>query len=238
MIKPLVAAVAGIGLMGAAAGVYVVASPGGGEEEAVSQLPSPTVPLESPLPSILPTIPADLPPPADGYTWYVSPPSNFGLQRYAVQVPLEWAALNPGDSNPQDFAPLGLQNILLGPSLTTVTTIAAEASAPAFRFELPSQGGQLCGILPSGHLASGTYVWDLFRFKCPMGEPSVCQADITSNLIGCRSADGSPATSTIDGRAAEVHTGAFFFSIIAFDPQSAPPPNGVLEQAVSSLALR
>ncbi len=251
MNRPVLAAVAGLAVLGmTAAAAYVIASPGG-EEEAVQRVetatPSPAsseTPASSGTPSvpalstISPTVPGELPPPAEGYTWYLSPPSNFGLPSYAVQVPLEWPPLNPGDSNPQDFAAPGVENVLMGPSLTTVTTIADAASAPAFLFQLPSQGGQLCGVLGDGQLHSISYTWDLFTFKCPGDKSSVCEVDHALNSIVCKSLDGSPAASTIDGRAAEIRIGGFFHSVLVFDPESSSGTAGVFDQAVKSFTLR
>ncbi len=217
----------------------------GVEEEEIPKPPSLVTPeaaaTSSPAPSPSPSpapAPANLPPPAEGYTWYVRPVSNFGLPRYAVQVPVEWAPLNPGDSNPQDFAPPGLENILLGPSLTTVTTIADTAYAPAFRFELPSQGGQLCGILVNGQLQSASYSWNLFTFKCPADSFSACDVDHALDLIVCKSSDGKPAATTIEGRAAEVRVGEFVFSILVFQPVGSSVADAAFEQALASFVAQ
>jgi len=75
MNRPLLALAGLIALGGVVAGVYIVAAPGG-EEETVQQplqeLPTPTLPLESPLPTILPTIPA-------GWEVYVDPALGFSF---------------------------------------------------------------------------------------------------------------------------------------------------------------
>src|SRR6266545_307254 len=96
MNRPVLAAVAGLAVLGmTAAGVYVIASPGG-EEEAVQRSETatptaiPSAPLGSLLPSVSPTVSENWPHQRGGYTWFATPDDWAVLAPFAVQVPIGW----------------------------------------------------------------------------------------------------------------------------------------------------
>lgn len=86
----------------------------------------------------------NLPSPAGGYKWYVYPQSQFGLPRYAIEIPANWRAAYPGESNPQVFIPVDSADIDAGQSILAYSSLVQPADKN-FTFLLPGQGGS-CGI--------------------------------------------------------------------------------------------
>ncbi len=200
-----------------------------------------TSPTSSPAPSPSPSpapAPADLPPPAEGYKWFVTPSNDFGLPLYAVQVPEAYVRSPSGAfyGNPEHFLPAEA-SLIPGPALITRVTPSDVYSSQAFRGELPRQGGQLCGILPDGRPTVGSYTWEFFRFTCPLDESAVCEV-VDTQTIACRALDPNLPVRTFDGRAAEVKAGDFFFSVLVFQAGGSTEAAPAFDQALSSFSQR
>ncbi len=236
--RPLIALAGLVAASGVGIGVYLVAS-SGGDEEVIQQVatPTPSVPLGSPLSSVSPTIPADLPPPAAGYVWYVTPSNDLGLLRYAVQVPSLWQ-LPSGlfYSNPQYFAPEGT-GTFGGPAITVAITPVQSVQEEAFRQVLPWQAGSTCVVRAAGQSSGGASSWRLFSFTCPAQESAVCRPT-DSGAVECMSEDQAAPVSSFDGRAAEVLVGSFHVSIVAYLPPSGSGADAPFEQAIASFTPR
>lgn len=231
--------------------VWALRSSGSGGEGASAPRGTPTAPvtglpttsaapLATPEPMATPSAsPRPLPSPADGYKWYVTPPNDFGLPLYAVQVPEGWSLPGPFYGKFVS-APEGA-TFPPGPVLVIQVTGARVAEETRtehpFYWELPWQGGALCGVLPDGQYVSKSYTWDLFNFTCPTEESAICEA-VDQSMITCRSEDLTAPVPTFGGRAAELRVGDFFFSILAFQPAGSTAVDAAFRKAMDSFTLQ
>lgn len=186
-----------------------------------------------------PTIPADLPTAADGYEWFVGPASGFGLPTYDVQIPVDWNSVYPGDSNPRWFAPASDKGAgLFDPHVIIMVTPPGPWTEKVFAFELPWQGGGLCGVLPDGGIEAAAGKWTLYKFTCPRQETGICSASADGTTISCLAADQGPPPETVSGRAAELQFDGHFYSVLVFDPDGAPSAGAAFEKSISTLVPR
>jgi hypothetical protein len=181
----------------------------------------------------------DNPPPPDaGYAWYVYPVSAFGLPRYAVQIPADWVAAYPGESDPQLFTPSG-QPPGSGalPNLEAFITPATESDARVFRVELPRQG-QACGILDLGEEQVVGRAWEMFQLKCPeSSQIGSCQADAKAPAITCNANDPGVPLRTFSAVAAEVRVGDFKVAFLLRHTEEASSRDPVFQHALSTVVL-
>lgn len=190
-------------------------------------------------PAAAPSVPADLPTAAEGYQWFVAPASGFGLPTYDVQIPVDWNSIYPGDSNPRWFTPspsTDSAGARFGTRLMIMVTPPGPWTEKVFTFELPWQGGGLCGILPDGEVTSGLGSWSLYEFKCPESETGYCALDDQQTAITCTGEGGLPLA-FFDGRAAEIQFGDCFFSIVVFRPEGREDAEPAFQQAIRSLVV-
>ncbi len=179
---------------------------------------SPTSSLApSPSPSPAPA-PADLGPPAEGYTWYVSPPNDFGAPLYAVQVPSDWSLPGPFYGK---FASVPEGATYEGPALiigwAEASFLAKSGTPHPFYWDLPHQGGDCQQITEAGQEVLGEHTWNLFTFSCSTPEPGNRDRVLSFN-----------------GRAAEVRVGEFVFNILAKHPIGNTAADGPFQQALAS----
>ncbi len=212
------------------AGVYIGVPRG--EEEVLSQPPlvSPTVPPAFPSPTAVPPVPPDLPPPAEGYTWFLTP-QNWSTH-FAVQIRVDW--IRTVDAN---FVPEGTPLNFPYPQIPQLMVFVgrAEPNPPdtlpgrqhPFVWEVGSQGGGGCSrdvsqtaVSPSVRLAAGVYTWDIYAFTCSV---------VNLNF---------PPGVTYDGRAAEARVGDLILSVVAFEPVGSGATAQVFEDALRSFRLQ
>lgn len=212
-----------------------------GDTEEIAPVPTATPvgqTVLTPSAAATPTIPADLPAAAEGYEWFVGPASGFGLPTYDVQLPVGWNSIYPGDSNPRWFTPPADKvGERFGPHILIKVTPLGPWTDQVFRFELPWQGGGLCGFLPDGEIASELGSWSLYQFKCPETETAYCAADDQQATITC-TGKGGPSLLFFDGRAAEIRIGEYFCSIVVFRPGGEDEAEPAFQQAIRSFTLR
>ena len=169
MNRPLIALAGLIVAGGTAGGVLILASPGG-EEEAVQEVdtatpssassgtPAASIPA---LPTLSPTVPADLPPPG-GYVWFVkSLASDQPLAGYAIQIPVGWLVLGGGLSNPEAFAPQP------GPwGVRPVPGIELFVRPPSATLPHAWDGNDCGEAADAGTFEGDVGAWNLFNFSC------------------------------------------------------------------------
>ncbi len=250
MKRPVLAAVAGLAVLGmTAAGVYVIASPGG-EEEAVQQVetasPSPAssqTPTASPLletpalPTLSPTIPGGLPPAAEGFVWYVTPANgsfDYGLPLFAVQVPDGWSMPGPFYGLPASFSLPGATN--LGPHLT-VNFESNSSIYSTFLGRIEGEHAWHCGSLSAPLIKSAGYLWQAYSFACPDDEAGLCRAKDTTS-IQCEPFDPAVPISVFRGSGAMTTIGDWVVVIWIRHPDGSAAYDAEFEKALESFALR
>lgn len=177
----------------------------------------------------------NLPSPAAGYEWYVYPQSEFDLPRYAVEIPTNWRAAYPGESNPQVFIPVDIEDIGAGQSILAYSSLA-QPTPNNFTFLLPGQGGS-CGILPGTESTAVNRTWDIIELRCPIFDSGRCTADPRDAVIDCESTSPDGRLETLSGVAAETTIGKFTFTFILRDPEKASPENPALQRILDSLVV-
>lgn len=224
------------------------------EEE---ETPGVTQPAESPTPEVTqpvaespgaatspaysPTPLNVLPSPAAGYVWFETPPNDFGLPGYAVQIPSDWVRSPSGPyyGNPEIFVPpsVALRHPYTTRLITRVTP-SRSVVTNAFRYALPRQGGWLCGVLEGDAATAGGRSWSVFNFSCPVEESAICEADQQAMTVTCRELQAGTSAEIVTGRAGEFAFGDFVFSVILFQSEASVPSDAVFEQGIESLTVR
>ncbi len=250
MKRPVLAAVAGLAVLGmTAAGAYVIASPGG-EEEAVQQVetttPSPAssqTPTASPLletPVLLtlsPTVPGGLPPAAEGYVWYETPRNgafDYGLPLYAVQVPTGWT--HPGGfyDNPAQFYPPGTTAI--GPILTVLFERTSSIRS-SFLSRIVGEHAWVCASLPGPSMESAGHMWELYSFACPVDEVGACKV-VDGASIQCEPFDPTVPISVYRGRGGMTTIGDRAVVIWIRHPDGDASHDATFDEALKSFVLQ
>ncbi len=175
----------------------------------------------------------DLPPPADGYAWYMSPAHKFGgesYHRFAVQIPADWTDLghlDPVGSNISGsrlirrFGQQGREDVVV----TTYQELGIEAGRQSWPMDwtLSSTGSEACKPAPAGEYSPNALKWERYEFSCV-----VQQFDERKRQL--------PAI-TLQGYVAETRAGELLVRIVAFKPKGEADVKPILEQATSSFVL-
>lgn len=199
----------------AAVGIAAAAACGGGGTSAPTPDPTPTA---SPA-----ATPAPLPEPDAGYKWYVTPPNDYGLPPYAVQLPERWSMpLGPFYVNPVSFKPEDATNPP-GPALVIQVAEARflTETPHLFYWLLPHHGADCQEIVRTAQQIRPAYAWDTFSYTCTTRDP-----------------DNPDAYVILTGFAAEVRVGEFVFSIAARQPPDSTASEAAFLKATDSFTLQ
>lgn len=234
MNRPILAAVAGLAVLGmTAAGAYVIVSPGG--EEEVVQLqetatPAATDSTDPPTPHASATPSDELPPADEGYVWYTSPASSPTL--FSVQVPADWESIEDAT-----FVPAGLPPSFPYPPVPQITVHSAAVNTTPpdshpgwqhpFVWRVGSQGGGGCEgdvsasmVRSSATYSAAGYTWDTYVFTCTVTELNY------------------PPGVIYDGRAAELRTDGVVVYVLAFDMPGSDVSDAGFQEALQTFQLR
>lgn len=215
-----------------------------GDTEEIAPIPTATTtsPAVSATPGTTPgpSVPSDLPPAAEGYTWYLTPANgafDYGLPLYALQLPAGWTHPGPFYGNPLPFQAPGASD--LGPTLTVrLTPTAATAGADSlFLNRVVGQHSWVCAALSGPVIQSAFYAWESYSFACPADESGACEAS-DSVGIHCEPFDLAVPISVYRGRGATTNIAGYVVDIWIEQPEGSAPLNAELEKALESFAVR